>query len=129
MILWVWFESVLNGKKDDRQLWYWCFVVFIYSVALCFLQNIFTMFSGKPMSAVSVSITGNSREINAIYYSLVWFESILHLTPCKFLTNDLSFCKTSSFSTCNGILQFPLSNLCFSVMDRSSIQSISAKKT
>ena len=33
--------------------------VFIYSVALCFLHDVFTMLSGKPMSAVSVFMTGN----------------------------------------------------------------------
>ena len=37
--------------------------VFIYSVALCFLQDVFTMCSGKPIAAVSIFMTGNSRKL------------------------------------------------------------------
>ena len=32
---------ILNGEKDQRRLWSWSFVVFIYSVALSFLQDVF----------------------------------------------------------------------------------------
>ena len=49
--------------------------VFIYSVTLCFLQDVFTKCSGKPIAAVSIFMTGNSLYLR--WWSQLWRSLLL----------------------------------------------------
>ena len=61
-----------------------------YGVALCFLQDAFTMFSGKSMGAVSVFMIGsfaNLEDVDGVSFPLevvvatvAFFVVVLHLT-------------------------------------------------
>ena len=74
-----------------------------YGVALCFLQDAFTMFSGKSMGAVSVFMIGSSANLEdvdgvsflleVVVATVAFFVVVLHLT---FLGAMFSFHKLLS---------------------------------